>query len=68
MSELTPGERRVGNLAAQCHTNASISARLHVSVKAVEWHLTNLYAKTQMTRSDLRGLFGVDYCHHCGRA
>jgi DNA-binding CsgD family transcriptional regulator/tetratricopeptide (TPR) repeat protein len=46
---LTPGERRVVELAAQGHTNRTIAQRLFVTVKAVEWHLSNAYRKLEIS-------------------
>jgi DNA-binding NarL/FixJ family response regulator len=42
---LTPGERRVAELAASGETNRQIAQKLFVTVKAVEWHLSNAYRK-----------------------
>ena len=42
---LTLSERRVARLAATGRTNRSIADELVVSVKAVEWHLSNVYRK-----------------------
>jgi len=42
---LTPGERRVAELAAQGHKNRQIAERLSVSPNTVEVHLTNTYRK-----------------------
>lgn len=42
---LTPGERRVVELAATGETNRRIAQKLFVTVKAVEWHLSNAYRK-----------------------
>jgi DNA-binding CsgD family transcriptional regulator/predicted negative regulator of RcsB-dependent stress response len=44
-SSLTPGERRVVELAAAGDTNRQIAQKLFVTVKAVEWHLSNAYRK-----------------------
>ncbi len=44
-SRLTPGERRVAELAASGETNRQIAQKLFVTVKAVEWHLSNAYRK-----------------------
>jgi DNA-binding CsgD family transcriptional regulator len=42
---LTPGERRVADLAAAGHRNRQIANELFITVKAVEWHLGNSYRK-----------------------
>jgi DNA-binding CsgD family transcriptional regulator len=42
---LTASERRVADLAAAGHTNRQIADELFVTVKAVEWHLGNVYRK-----------------------
>jgi DNA-binding CsgD family transcriptional regulator len=42
---LTPGERRVAELAASGETNRQIAQKLFVTVMAVEWHLSNAYRK-----------------------
>jgi DNA-binding CsgD family transcriptional regulator len=59
---LTPGERRVAELAAAGLSNKQVAAKLYVSVYTVEAHLSRAYAKlgvgsrTQLARAlDLRG-------------
>ncbi|MDX6198604.1 MAG: hypothetical protein QOJ79_1755 [Actinomycetota bacterium] len=47
---LTPSEREVAELAASGHTNRDIAGRLFVTVKAVEKHLRNAYAKLDIER------------------
>jgi DNA-binding NarL/FixJ family response regulator len=42
---LTPSERKVAELAAAGDTNRQIAEKLFVTVKAVEWHLSNTYRK-----------------------
>ena len=42
---LTPGERRVAELAAQGLTNREIAVQLFVTVKAVEFHLSRVFSK-----------------------
>ena len=51
---LTAGERRVVDLARQGHTNRQIANTLFITVKAVEWHLSNGYRKLGVrNRSEL---------------
>lgn len=45
---LTPAERRTVELAADRLTNREIAQSLFVTVKTVEWHLRNAYAKLQI--------------------
>ena len=55
-NELTPGERRVVELAARGRSNRQIANDLFVTVKAVEWHLANSYRKLGITgRTELPG-------------
>lgn len=42
---LTPSEQRVARLAAEGFTNRKIAEKLFVSVRAVEFHLGNVYTK-----------------------
>jgi DNA-binding CsgD family transcriptional regulator len=55
-SQLTEGERRVADLAANGLTNAQIASQLFMSSRTVEAHLTRIYRKldvksrTQMAR------------------
>jgi DNA-binding CsgD family transcriptional regulator/tetratricopeptide (TPR) repeat protein len=60
VSSLTAGERRVVELAAGGQTNRQIAQRLFVTVKAVEWHLSNAYRKLGISsRAELgRALYG----------
>jgi DNA-binding CsgD family transcriptional regulator len=51
---LTAGEDRVALLAAQGLTNREIAQRQFVTVKAVQWHLRNIYRKLDVSsREDL---------------
>ncbi len=49
-TELTVSESRVAELAAQGLTNREIARALFVTVKAVEWHLSNVYRKLGVRR------------------
>lgn len=56
MASLTASERRVAALAADGLTNRQIAEQLLVSVKAVEWHLSNVYRKLEIrSRKALQG-------------
>ena len=55
--DLTDRERNVAFLVAQGLTNPEVAAQLYVSRKAVEYHLSNIYAKLGVRgRRDLRAL------------
>ena len=45
LATLTATERRISTLAAEGLTNRAIAARLDVSSKNVEWHLSHVYRK-----------------------
>jgi DNA-binding CsgD family transcriptional regulator len=61
MSRLTVREREVGTLAAQGLSNRDIAERLVVSIRTVDTHLHNLYAKLGVSsRAALRAIFPVD--------
>jgi DNA-binding CsgD family transcriptional regulator len=49
---LTPAELRVARLAAEGHTNRQIAESLFVTVKAVKWHLGNVYRKLEIDSRD----------------
>jgi len=52
---LTAGERRVAELAAAGQTNRQIANALFITVKAVEWHLSNAYRRLDISgRAELR--------------
>jgi DNA-binding CsgD family transcriptional regulator len=58
---LTPSETRVARLAARGLTTKEIAARLFVSTKTVEGHLSSVYAKLAVrSRTELAGTFGRD--------
>lgn len=51
---LTPREMEVAQLAAQGKRNSEIARDLHISVRTVETHLANIYAKLSVrSRTEL---------------
>jgi DNA-binding CsgD family transcriptional regulator len=53
---LTAGEDRIASLAAEGLTNREIAQRQFVTIKAVEWHLGNVYRKLDIaSRDELSG-------------
>jgi DNA-binding CsgD family transcriptional regulator len=60
VERLTPGERRVAELAAAGRSNRQIANALFVTVKAVEWHLGNAYRKLDVRgRAELSDVLGI---------
>ncbi len=59
--ELSEAERRVASLAAAGHTNVEIARRLYVTVSTVEQHLTRVYRKLAVDRSELPSV--LPPCH-----
>jgi DNA-binding CsgD family transcriptional regulator len=60
VERLTPGERRVAELAAAGRSNRQIANTLFVTVKAVEWHLGNVYRKLDVRgRAELPDVLGI---------
>ena len=61
-TRLTPGERRVAELAAQDLSNARIAQRLFITLRTVESHLTQTYRKLGIrSRAGLaRALIEID--------
>ncbi|HXQ88772.1 MAG TPA: response regulator transcription factor [Solirubrobacterales bacterium] len=51
LAELTPREREVLGLMAEGRSNAAIAAELVVTDRAVEKHVTNIFAKLELTAS-----------------
>jgi DNA-binding NarL/FixJ family response regulator len=47
---LTPGERRVAQMAAVGMTNREIAESLFLTVRTIEFHLVNAYRKLQISR------------------
>ena len=57
---LTASEDRVAALAAEGLTNRDIAQRLLVTVKAVQWHLRNVYRKLDIaSRGELPAALGL---------
>ena len=57
LESLTPSERRVAEMAAQGRKNREIAQALFVTVKTVEWHLTQAYGKLGVgARTELQEL------------
>ncbi|TIC82851.1 LuxR family transcriptional regulator [Nocardioides sp. GY 10127] len=60
LSDLTVAERRVAALATQGLTNRQVAEELHVTVKAIEWHLSRVYRKLAIgSRRELAAALGV---------
>ncbi|WP_433297656.1 AAA family ATPase [Pseudonocardia sp. CA-142604] len=66
-SELTAQEMQVVRLVREGLTNSEIAARLFLSPRTIEWHMTNIFGKLQITsRRQLRrsSSGGVDPMAH----
>lgn len=62
---LTVSERRVADLAASGMSNRQIAQQLFVTVKAVEWHLSNVYRKLGIrSRTRLPAVLSVPQQRH----
>lgn len=58
--QLTPQELQVALIVASGVTNAEAAARLFLSPKTVEYHLSNVYRKIGGSRADLAARLGAD--------
>ena len=58
--ELTETERRVAELAAQGRTNKEIAAGLYMGVSTVEAHLSRVYRKLSVRRTELATRLAVE--------
>jgi DNA-binding CsgD family transcriptional regulator len=62
LDELSEAELRVAELAAEGHSNREIAQQLFITVSTVEQHLTRIYRKLHVRRTDLpsviRHIFG----------
>jgi ATP/maltotriose-dependent transcriptional regulator MalT len=57
---LTPSEHRVAVLVAEGLSNREVAQRQFVTVKAVQWHLSNIYRKLDVaSRDDLPAALGL---------
>jgi DNA-binding CsgD family transcriptional regulator len=60
LASLTVTEQTTARLAASGLTNREIAAQLEVTVKAVEWHLSNVYRKLKISgRTGLAESLGI---------
>jgi DNA-binding NarL/FixJ family response regulator len=60
-SDLSPRELEVLKLVAAGLTNEEIAARLVVSVRTVERHLSNIYAKLRLSGKAARAAAAVSF-------
>jgi DNA-binding CsgD family transcriptional regulator len=57
----SPGELEISRLAIDRFTNAEIGTRLFLSVRTVEWHLSKVFAKLNISsRRELKAVVPAD--------
>jgi len=59
LSDLTPRELEVLQLALAGWTNKAIAAEIHVCEKTVEFHLNNIYTKVGIRTRMLVGVWAI---------
>jgi DNA-binding NarL/FixJ family response regulator len=66
LSDLTTREIEILQLVLAGQTNKGIAARICITEKTVEFHLTNIYTKIGMRTRMLAGLWAMQQGIHVG--
>lgn len=61
IDELTPREREVLRLVAQGLTNAQVAERLVITCRTVNWYLTRIYQKIQVSSRSAATVFAIEH-------
>jgi DNA-binding NarL/FixJ family response regulator len=61
LSDLTPRELEILQLALAGKTNKAIATEIDISAKTVEFHLDNIYTKIGLRTRMLAGLWAVQH-------